>query len=1152
MTSLTRNSLYRSLGLALVTGLLGLMISASTAFAQSTFGTILGTVKDNSGAVVPNASIKATNTDENASREVSTNGSGDYEFVNSRPGHYKVEVTAPGFKQFAATKLALAARQTLRVDAILAIGQATETVTVNAETAGVIATDTQAVQSSFDGNTVLALPTNIRGSANGSTSPYWMLPTLPGVQSDNGGNFSIQGGLRQQSQFSVDGIATTEVATYGNAPLEEASPSVEDIAEIKVQGVGSPAEFMSLGDVTTITKSGTNELHGALFWYHQNAALNATPYGSQTKPSLVSNDFGFRLGGPVLIPKIYEGKSKTFFFVDFEGLRLPQTSTITDQVPTQDMRNGNFSGTGTTIVDPSTGLPFPNNQIPADRISSIAQSFLTTLYPLPNAGGLNYVANHDATTTANQFDVRIDHYLTSKMSVFGRLSWKNRRIAVPEVLLAPDEHLSDNYRLLVTSWNWNIRPNLINEFRFGFTLNPATNSWPFNGEQFTNSLGLVGIGPTFPFNGFPTLSIGSYSMFGAGFTNFVTKNNTDQWINNTTWTINHHTFKFGFDIRKITAKSPQDLSGFTDYGSFSFSGTFSGDPVADFLLGLPQNTAVENIPHDSNGFATHYGIYAQDTFGVTPKLTLEYGLRWDHHPAYADKYGNIANFDPNVPLSGRVIFPDGTGNELSPAFLQSFNACPQLNSTVGPSANGAPCTPVFDNSHAHVPAGLRQAPGRFVPRFGFAYRPFSNDKTVVRGGFGIYNSVTLGGPFTNMASLQNNLAQFNNVSPTGGPIFQWPQIGAPSAGQTNPLGSAQFNKTVQINWKEPYTMQWNLSIERDLGFDTGLRVSYIGQGTRDLVWLPNVNQSPNSTTFYVNQPLSSRPFPNWGFITAQNVGATQNYNSLQVELSHRTRHGLTFNSTFTYAKNLGDNMGELPFQFTDENGNGHQSDYHNLRSDYGNVYGTRKLRSISTVVYELPFGKGRAFMSNANRVVDALLGGWRLSSIFLWQSGTFLTPYTVTGDPSGTGQDLIGQEMRVDRVKNGNLPHPTASQWIDPTAFVCPGVPDWTIGSPCTIGDNPATDVAPIGRFANSGVGIVTGPGQVVLSSALNKSFAITERVKFRLEGSFTNVPNHTNLGDPNYSNLNITSPTFGQITNARNSESGGNRTGQISARIEF
>jgi hypothetical protein len=410
------------------------LISAVPIAAQSTYGTILGTVKDSSGATVPNASVKITNVDENTVREVSTDSNGDYQAPNLLPAHYKVDVGVSGFQTFTATDLSLAARQTLRVDATLQVGTTQQSVTVNESEAGVIATDTQTIQATFDRRALLNLPANIR--ANGNTSPYQLIQILPGVQADESGNFSIQGGIQSQTQYSLDGISITNVG--GNSPLTNAFPSSESISEIKVQGVGNAAEYGQVGDITTISKSGTNQFHGDLFWYMQNRALNSTAYGQTTKPQLVANDFGASAGGPVMIPHVYNGHNRTFFYGTYEGFRYPRGETIQNEVPTQAERNGDFNAEGVVVKDPVTGLPFPNNTIPSSRINSVALGFLA-LYPLPNAGDLskahsgNYIANRSNNYDSNQYDVRVDHNLTSKQSMFARWTWKSINSLIPRI-----------------------------------------------------------------------------------------------------------------------------------------------------------------------------------------------------------------------------------------------------------------------------------------------------------------------------------------------------------------------------------------------------------------------------------------------------------------------------------------------------------------------------------------------------------------------------------------------------------------------------------------------------------------------------------------------------------------------------------------------
>jgi hypothetical protein len=1121
---------------------------AGQAAAQSIFGTIVGTVQDASGAVIPNAHVKLTNTDENTSREAVSGPDGGYEFLNLLPAHYQVTVTSPKFQVFTATNLLLVARQTLRADASLVVGTEAQTVSVNASGEGVIATDTQVVQATFNPQQLMNLPANIR--ANGNTSPYQLIQVLPGVQADDRGNFSIQGGIQSQSQYSVDGISVTDVT--GNSPLTNAFPSSESVAEIKVQGVGNQAEYGQVGDVTTVSKSGTNQFHGAGFWYTQNAALNAINYGDNTKPKLVANDFGATAGGPVIVPHLYHGTDKTFFYGTYEGFRYPKTSTVQNTVPTDAMRNGNFGNT--TIIDPLTNAPFANNTIPSSRISPVAQKILS-LFPLPNFGdssavhAANYVTARDTSYHSDQYDIRIDHYLTSKQSIFGRWTWKDISSLSTQDLLVPSNSNPDNYRLLVLAHNYAIRPNLMNEARFGFTRNDSGYSNSFDGKSFAKSLGLVGLAglPAF-FNGLPEVNISNFTSLGADRLEGITHGRTYQAVDNLTWVKGRHVFKFGFDFRHIEAIDPLGFQGGDNYGQFNFGGQFTGSAFADFLLGYPTTTAFDNVQMDNDGITNHYNAYAQDSFRVTPRLTLEYGVRFEFHPGYQDASGNIGNFDPSYARSGAVIYPDGHADILATGYLQSANACMPLGSKTGPSLNGAPCMPVLSASQAGLPQSLRTAPKRFMPRFGFAYRPFGN-KTVLRGGFSMYNTEVLGSIYYALTgTLQSATFSYDNSMVNGVPAIQWPNVKTGGSGvSVAPAGTDYFGTANQVNYKDPYSEQWNFSIDHDLGFNTGLRLSYIGMATRDLVWAPNLNQSSYSTTYFVAQPLENRPFPNWGIVNTRAIGANASYNALQFEVNHRYRGGLTLSSTYTFAKNLADNQGYTPTSFADENAGGRTMDALNRRAEYGDVYGTRRHRWITTAIYQLPVGRGRAFGSGMNRALDAVVGGWQFSSILLWQTGPYLTPYFSGGDPSGTGSGVIGRNQAPDRAGSSSVSNPTASDWFNTNGYVCPATPGWQPGQKCLIG-TPGNG-APIGRFGNAGMSTVEGPGTVNLNAGLSKTFAIKERVRIKVEGSFTNVLNHVNLANPVMA---IDNPSVGQITSARPADFGGSRTGQVGARIEF
>lgn len=1150
-------------------------LTTATLTAQSIQGSIFGTVKDSSGAVIPNATVVITDTDTGVARTVTSNASGDYQLLNIPADHYKVEVSATGFGSVILNNLTLGARQQLRADATLALGTVSQQVMVNAGNVGAIATDTPSITASLSGVGVRDLPANYRASSGG-TSPLSIIQALPGVQADNSGQYSVQGGLPFQTEVSVDGI--TVQSTTGNSPMANALPSGDSISEIRVDGVLNSAEFGQPGEVTSITKGGTNNLHGAFFWYHQESAFNATPYGSLSKPHIDTNDYGLTAGGPVYFPHLYNGRDRTFFFATYEGYRGPRAVPEQYEVPTAAMKQGDFSGVVgvSPLNNPFTGGTYPNYTVP---INPVSQKFLQ-FFPDPNLGdtsiynpgSVNYVTNKDESLFSNQFDVRIDQYLGKKALIFGRYTWKNSNHNSPNDLNVPSSANITQDRVFVGAFNYAFSPSVANEFRFGATLQTSGDTNSFDGKGFATSSGLVGLQNLY-YNGLPELDFNFLTNLDADRLNSTSKSRTFVYTDGLNWTKGNHSMKFGIDFRHIEAITPLGFSGADNYGTFDYSSAqFTGQEFADFLLGVPGNTFYDVVQADNDGLTMHYAAYGQDEWKVTSKLTLSYGVRWEFHPAYHDPSGNIGNFDPSVPLSGMVVYPDGKQNLLSIPFLQSFNSCGIGQSSGVPDQNGAPCTPTLSNSQAKLPSGLRtSSKTRFFPRFGFAFRPFNNDKTAIRGGFGIYNITLLGSNFYSLTgTLQAYTETYNNTPTEDGPTYVWPQIygGAGENSNAAAYGQAYFGTANDINWKDPYSEQVSLSIDHDLGHQYGLRVSYIGMTSRHLVWAPNLNDMGYSNTVSAyDQPLSARPFPNWGRINTRSTGADANYQSGQVNLAHRTANGFTFDSTYTFAKNLANNQGPGSGSYAGEAGGSRASYARDPNIDFGEVFGTRRHRWNTTLVYALPIGRGLRFGSHLNRVADLAVGGWQLSSILLLQSGAHLSPYFSSGqgDPSGTGSGLnsspfgaLGSRtQKVDRIGD-SVPHgQNRHNWISKAAFTCPGDPNWQTGTSChtgggqvrNIGGVMVADPAPIGRFGDAQNGSIVGPGTFNLSMGLNKSFRISEGISLRAEGTFTNVLNHTNLSTPN---LNISSSQFGVITSSTGADFGGSRTGQVSMRLQF
>ncbi|MGA2046289.1 MAG: TonB-dependent receptor [Terracidiphilus sp.] len=1191
-----------------VFGLL-LVLACTQVRAQSTQGSIIGSVKDAAGAVVPGALVTLTNAEEGTVRTTKSNGIGDYHFEDVKAGHYTVQVEAPSFEKWVATGVALEVRQDLRLDAKLSVGAVQQEVQVTGDNVSAIETDSATISGTFTTDDAVNLPVNTRASANG-TSAANIFSAMPGVQADgDSSGVSVQGALPYQVDVTVDGV-TTKSAT-GGTYIGDAFPSTESISEIRADGVLANAEFGDPGQIVITTKGGTNSIHGSGFWYYQDNKWNAIPYTyptTTTKPLYHGATFGGSAGGPVVIPHLYNGHNKSFFFGAYEGWRFPSQTTINEVVPSTLMKQGDFSkytATGFTgLTDPYTGGSY-GTAIPSGALSKIALDTLKQFYPDPNVGdptaytdnGVpNYQANVNNSKLSDQFDIRGDQYFGSnqKFLLWGRFTWKNYPINSPEELLVPSQLNTSQNRVLKVDTNWTIKPNLINEGGFGFTrvITGATDS--FNGNAWTVGEGWQGLQNLF-YNGIPEMDFNNIKSLNADRLTSLQKSFTYDYSDVLIWTKGNHTVKIGGDVQQLEAITPLGFNGSDNYGTYQFNtkgsaGLFTGVDFADFLLGTPYQTFYDVVQQDNDGISQHYHFYGQDEWRVTPRLTLSYGLRYELHPGYYDKYGDIGNFDPSVSLAGRVIYPTGKQSLLAQGFLASANACDPdgVTTTNSATVNGAPCMQVVGNQAANFPSGLKMYPKkRFLPRFGFAYRPFDNDKWVIRGGAGIYNINMLGSSFYSLTgTVQAYTQQFqNSYNPNTHAIgYQWPQIyaGAGSGATAAPAyGSDYFGTANSTNWKDPYTEQWSLSIDHDLGSGYAARISYIGSETHQLVWAPDENTLPFSNTVSAfNNCICNRLFPNWGRINTRATGANNSYHSAQAEASHRLQHGLEFQSGFTWAKNLADNQGPNNTGFAGEGGGARSTSILDRHADFGNVGGTRRLRWNTSALYDLPVGRGKAFGANMPRVADLAIGGWRLSSILTVQTGPYLTPYFPDGqgDPSGTGSGLDGsfgngtgtfdgghRAQHADWVPGQSVtPHgQNRFNWTNPGAFTCPGDSTWTVGTACGTGAgfNPATGAAlsanplPIGRFGNAPVGSVQGPGFFNLSSGLSKNFAITERFHVRAEGTFTNVLNHTNLGDPN---LNLSSGSFGLITgvegagNNNPNDFGSARTLQVAVRAEF
>lgn len=1167
----------------------------SLAVAQSTLATISGTVLDATGALIPNANVSITRTQDRSTRTVQSGSNGGFIAPNLDPGTYDLRVQAPGFAPQLESGIIVSARQRVALDITLSLAKGTETVTVDASDAGTLNTTDASIAAALSTQDVIDLPANYRGA--GSTSPLNVIQTLPGVQPDSGGypptpsthpqpsiKFSIQGGLPSQSETTVDGISAQNQTN--NNTQSDAFPSAESISEIRVDGVNNNAEYGQPGEITTVTKSGTNSLHGSVFEYLQNQFLDAIPYGAASKPHKVANDFGGSLGGPVVLPHLYNGRDHMFFFGTYEGLRFPQTTVLQATVPTVLMKQGDFSQETTQLTNPFTGGTYANQRVPVNASSAPFLQF----YPDPNVGpageslnaavaarGYNYSSLRRNDISSNQFDARVDRSFGQKGTAFVRYTFKNIGQVQPADLALPNTDSIGQYRILASSFNYAFTPHLLNEFRFGFTLEKDGTTNPFDGSAFTSSTKLNGLDTPAFFNGIPHLGFDTITGIGARLGG-TEQSRIFQYVDNVTWVKGTHTLRFGTDLRHLIALTVLSFTTADNYGNFYFhsaqGSSATGQEFADFLLGVPNQTQVDNVNSDNDGTANAYAFYAQDNWKATPNLNFTMGLRYEYHPALRDPGGNIGNFLPNGSKNGTLVYPDGFAGRLAPSELANLNACQTAGVTnpyaTNGSVNGAPCTPVLSNSQAGLPAGLRHSPSlRFEPRLGFAYKPLNNERTVLRGGAGYYNITTTGALFYALTgTLQANQQTFTNTYGAGGPAFVFPNTSTASTNSfasgnfTPSYGSVGFYAAVKPNWQDPYSLQTDLSVDHDFGRNIAGRISYVGLHTWHLVWQPELNQLQRSSTVRAaDQPRSAFPFPNFYQVASRETDAQSDYRSLQVEFSRRSSKGLTFDTTYTLAKALSDNQGTYGAysgvsSFVDEQGGYDATDAYNRHEDYGNVIGTRHQRWLSTAIYDLPFGRGRRFGAHMNRALDLLAGGWQSSNILLLQSGPYMSAYIPSGtsDPSGTGSGtLFFRSMRPDRTGNPKAVAQNRNHWFNSNAFSCPGQTGGSAtlvglngnASPCSVG----VTSLPIGRFGTESEGDLTGPGTIVFSSGVSKAFAISERVRLRAQGTFTNILNHTNLADPQ---LDLTKASFGEITQARGSDFGGNRTGQLALRLEF
>ena len=1103
--------------------------------AQSTFGAILGTVRDANGTAVTGAQLTLRNSGTNAERSAASESNGDYAFRNVDVGDYQLTIAAPGFQTQTVPAISLTARETRRIDTVLKLAGETQTVMVVDDPVQVINTEVSNLAETKVGDELVELPVAIYSRSAGSTSPISTLTTEAGVQTDDSGNLAVLGTTAALLSVTIDGISSVGVEYSG--PVNEMFPSFNSIEEIRVSESNNNAEFSGVADITTVSKAGTNKYHGGVFENHENTVLNANNPFALSKPKIIMNDFGGTLGGPLRIPRLSGSDPTTFFFASYEGLRLPRETPILLSVPSAAMRNGDL----TTYFGSTTPVIVP--------VSTISANVLKYLFPVPNYGAPdsyanNYQINFPSPISANQGDIRLDQTISPKQTAFARFSYKNRQILTAPSSLCTFTYcaeagspLQGPYNTpeidegLTFAHNYIFSPSILNEFRGGFNEQHTSEEQSYSTASILNQTGFTVPQPDLEYSEAPQVLISGFMSTGAGNPG-VQRGQIIELLDNLTWTRHSHTLKFGADFKRLADHDDNVFgnyrSGWYVFDGSSNVGTAIGDPYTAFLLGYPDYTEVSTTNNSTmNGLGYGYAFYGQDDWKIRSNLTLNLGLRWELHPPLRETHSNTAAFMPDwsgtgtdgsTPVNGAVVVSDDKGLAM---VSQDF-------------ANSIAPTPILTAAQARIPSALRYTDhADFGPRIGFAWRPSGKDTTVVRGGWGRFIESPLGFSLVSgWAVASSNLALYNQDYQADGvtPLLDFTSPFNTAAGSS--YGTAGFYYAFPIHYKDPTVQQWNLTFEQDFGHGVGMRLSYSGSHGTNLEAMVDLNQVQPNTVGYAAQTL---PYPAWSIIQSVTNLAESNYNSGTAEVSRHSGKGITFDASYTWTRDLSNAGGATPNAFAVAGGSYLTTRFH-PGLDYGNVIYDRQHRFLATWLYDLPFGHGRQWLSSGG-VLNGIVGDWQLSGVTVLQSGPFLTPYQQSVDPANTNILTTVGQARPDQLANVSLyaPHRTTAQWLNPAAF-----PYLNLQNSNGTG---------IGRFGNAPVGGVVGPGTANFSLSLSKAFGLTEKAKIQFSMEAANIFNHRNYEPPD---MQLDSGGFGAISALQTAEGAGPRSLELAGRITF
>jgi hypothetical protein len=1104
-----------------------MLVAAFQASAQQ--AAIVGTVYDPQGAVVPNVAITATLIASGETFRTTSNSEGQYVFPSLTNGTYAVKAEVPGFKAFEANNVALTVGDRVRVDIQLAVGQTNATVTVEA-TAVQVQSESGEISSVVNGTQMLNLATNGRNMVS-------LAALMPGVSSDisdfngvtpNASSFalSFNGQRIGHNVWMIDGGEDYDRGSGGKFSV---MPSQDAISEFRELSSNYSAEY-GMGSGATLSlafKSGTRDFHGTAWEFFRNDDLDAGNYftnaAGQAAPELRLNVFGFNLGGPVVLPHYNKDRNKTFFFFNGEWRRYIQGGAFSQQVPNSSIASGVIPMSMGVINVPTAselspaelsrftalgltpGQPFPNNTIPASLISPAAKAFLATgAFPSPNtispSGVPEFVGGGGLPTYLNEQIIRIDHRFTDKFWIFGHWVREADSATSEGAMWSGDGNPPVTTVFSNPSWSGVIHatnaisPNLVNEVAFNYNGNKI-GIVPGGVFQRTSDFNPPRVySDTNTDSRLPEISFG-----GAGINNDYTVGNWP-WTNEAqdyqvrddlSWIKGRHNFKFGFSWMLFT--KVQEIFGETQ-GNFNFNGTYTGDGFADFLLGYAHSYS-ELAYQDSGHWRDYsYAGYAQDTWRVNKRLTLNYGLRWEGIPHTYEQNNRLGNFYPNLynPANAAVLI--NGGNDISPS-------SPGLGSSPNSALAGIPfyLNGIGITGVNGIPqAGVQNHWNNWAPRLGFAYDLTGDGKTIVRGGFGIMYERVQGNDEYNMGANP----PFSGTASYTGVYLSNPTVSLlTGTAPTSPIPVSGISGLSFDGYKNPASYQWSAGIQRQLWSGAVVSASYVGNVDRHQNAYVEANDVyPTNTAArlaIVNgaSPNLYAPYPGFGSIVLSENVENSKYNAFQTELRVNATKGLTLQVAYTYSRaydydNGGANLDDLQTA----------SNPYNLRYDYGPSGLDRTNIFLANYVYQLPF-----FKHTANAFTNTVLGGWVLSGAIISESGLPLN-VTLSGPNSSAGLGN-GATNRPDLT--GSITYPgTIGQWFNTSAFSAP----------------------PLGTFGNAGHNDVRGPGRTNLNTSLFKDFKFRERATFELRFETFNTLNHTQLQNPS---TGFGAGNFGVITSA-------------------